>query len=134
MICFRWEFVVPFLSFANASNYIRASSCNIVSRWLIYPSGEVFPVPSILVLEFLKSARKSSGWPSSNIGMLVLYISDVAEVGFLCILILMMLLTQYSYISTLMSGISGGSIHACTSALSQLELWAIFVVGCLGLE
>ena len=71
---------------------------------------------------------------SLNMDILMLYVYDVAEVGVFRILTLIMLLTYSSSSSTLISGIGGVSIRDCTSVLRQLKLWAIFMVGCIGLE
>ena len=64
----------------------------------------------------------------------MLYVSDVARVGFLRILTLMMFLERSSSSSTLTSRIGGGSIRACTSALIQIVCWAIFMNRCIVLE
>ena len=66
--------------------------------------------------------------------MLMLFVSGIAKVGFLRILILMILIERSSSSYTLMSGLGGGLIRACMSALNQIKLWAIFMVGCIGLE
>ena len=64
----------------------------------------------------------------------MLYVYDLNEVGFIRILNLVMLLECSSYSSNLMSGIGGGLVCACKSALIQLSFWAIFMVICLVLE
>ena len=80
---------------------------------------DVVPAPYIEILKLLRSARNSSAWKSPNMEMLMLYVSDVSQVGFLCILTLTMLLKRYYSSSTLMGEIGGGYIRACTSALSR---------------
>ena len=51
------------------------------------------PVSSTAILKLLRSAKNSSGWPSSNVDILIIYFSDVAKVGFLHILTLIMCVT-----------------------------------------
>ena len=68
----------------------------------------VVPVSSIMILKFLRIARNSSGWISSNVDILILYVSDVAKVGFLRILTLMVCVSHSLSNSNLMSGTGGG--------------------------
>ena len=75
------------------------------------------PVPSVAILKFLRSTRKSSGWTSSNVFMMMLYVSDTVDDGFLCILTLMLWILRSSPNYKLTSGIGGGSIRACMSSL-----------------
>ena len=77
-------------------------------------------VPPIAILKLLRSARNSSGWPSLNMDMFILYVYGLGKGVFLHILTLMVLLEHYSSSYTVMSKIGGDSIHACTSALIQL--------------
>ena len=88
------------------------------------------PVPSITILEFLRNANNSSGWPSSNIDILILHVSEVANVGFLHIFTLMVCVARSSSNSKLISGIGGGFISSCKSVRSYGPL---FVVKCLDL-
>ena len=79
------------------------------------------PVPYIAILKIFSSVSNSSGWPSSNVNMLMLCVSDIAMAGFLHILTLILLLARSSYSSTLMIRIDRGLLHACTYALSQFS-------------
>ena len=83
------------------------------------------PVPLIVFLKFLSSERNSSGWPSSNIFMLMLYVSYAADYEFLRILTLMMWLACSSSNSKFTNRIGRGSIHACTSVLSHGPLFMV---------
>ena len=69
--------------------------------------------------------RNSSGWPFLNVDIFMLYVFDESKAGFLCILILIMVITRTSSSSTL--------IRAFTSALIQLVEWEIFMIGYIGL-
>ena len=88
------------------------------------------PVPSISILKLLMSVRKSSGFPSSNFDIFILYVSYVADVVFLRTFTLLMCVACYSSNSKLMSGIGGGSMHNFKSALSHGPL---FMVECIDL-
>ena len=88
------------------------------------------PVPSITILEFLRNANNSSGWPSSNIDILILHVSEVANVGSLHIFTLMVCVVCSSSNSKLISGNGGGFISSCKLVLSYGPL---FVVGFLDL-
>ena len=81
------------------------------------------PVPSISILKFLKISSNSSGWPSSNVDILILYVSDVAEVVFFRIFTLMMCVARSSSNSKFMSSIGGVLMCYCTSALIYLPFF-----------
>ena len=81
-----------------------------------------------MILKLLRITRNSSGWPSSNVDMLIFYVYDTADVGFLCIFILMLCISRSSSISNLISEIGGGSMRACISALNN---GPFFIVGYL---
>ena len=74
------------------------------------------------------SARNSYGWPSSNVKILIIYVSNVSDVGCLRISTLMICVAHYSSNFKLISAIGGGLIHACTSLFIH---GALFMVGCL---
>ena len=75
------------------------------------------PVPSIEILNLLRGAKNSYGWPSLNVDMSILYVADAADVGFLCIFTLMMCIVRSSSNSNLTSGIGVVYMRACKSAL-----------------
>ena len=125
---FKWAFFVPLFWLASSSNSCRSYPHNIVRIQLILPDMDVVPVLSIAFLKLFMSARNSSGLPFLNVEIFSLYISDADNFGFQRILILMMSLAFSSSSSTLISGIGGGSISACTSALIQLVLMWILII------
>ena len=64
-------------------------------------------------------ASNSSGWPCSNITILILYVSESVSDGFQHTLILMMSHLLTLSVSLFISGIGRGSIYDWTTALSQ---------------
>ena len=72
------------------------------------------------------------GWPSLNVEMLMLYVSDVAVARFLCIL--MLILAHYFYSSKLNIEMVRVMMPDYTSALRKLSCWAILTIGYLDLD
>ena len=80
------------------------------------------------ILIFFSITRNSSGWPSSKVDMLMLYISDVVVYGFFRILALMVLLARSSFSSNLMRVIGGGLIRDFTFAHYGEYSWSDVLV------
>ena len=116
VMCLRWLLVIfPWSDSLSNSLWIFPSS--IIRRYLIRYVGVVVPVPSIAILKFPSSVRDYFGWLLSKVDMFTLYISDVDCEGCLHILTLMMWIACISSNYTLIRGIKGGFMRACTSAL-----------------
>ena len=86
------------------------------------------PVSSILIPKFLRSTRNSSVYSSLDVDILILYVSDIYNVGFLSIFTLMICVARSSSNSYLISEIGGGSMRAYTSARNN---GPFFIVGYL---
>ena len=62
----RWLLVV-FPCSANLSNYLRLDPHNNVRRQLLQSEGEVVPVQTVTISQFIRNVRNYSGWMSSKV-------------------------------------------------------------------